>query len=315
MTTKKAFSFIIVMTLIAACDSGNGTLSDDGGGGDDDDVPDAGGPPRPDATPLPPPPDTWREHWFEHNQLLKLVDYNDDVAMYFDDDVTRAGTEWILPFMTDLWRYSKETYGEMGTDRLYIIFHQGKYSGGHPSTYFDDDHDNRNVTDCGPGPWQDGYDIPSHEAGHIVESTLHGFHGSPQFGIWGDSKWMEFYQYDAYKALGLDAEADRVFAKFTSTSDDFPRPNTHWFRDWFYPLWRDHGHAQVMAKYFQLLAQHYPKSGQDYAHDMNFGEFVHFMSGAAGTNLKSLATTAFGWPAAVDAQFTAARAAFPQITY
>ena len=39
------------------------------------------------------------------------------------------------------------------------------------------------------------------------------------------------------------------------------------------------------------------------------------MSGAAGVDLRPLATTAFGWPAGWDAQFTQARADFPGITY
>jgi hypothetical protein len=103
----------------------------------------------------------------------------------------------------------------------------------------------------------------------------------------------------------------------------FPRPNTAWFRDWFFPLWRDHGHAQVMVRFFGLLAQHFPKETQNhgncphahYTRDMNMGEFVHFMSWAAGTNLSSMATTAFGagtgnW----EAQFQQARIDFPAIT-
>jgi hypothetical protein len=317
---------IICMIGLSACDSGGSSAADAAAGAGPDappgtpdgavgGVPDATTDPTPDATPLDPPPATWQEHWFEHDQLLQLVDYNDTVAMYFDPDVNRSGTEWILPFMTSLWQYTKATYGDLGPDRLYIVFHENKYSGGHPSTYFDDSHDFRNVTDCGPGPWQSGYDIPSHEAGHIVESALHGVHGSPAFALWGDSKWMEFYQYDAYVALDMPAEAQRLFDKFTATSDDFPRAGTHWFRDWFYPLWRDHGHAQVMVKYFQLEAQYFPRNGHDYARDMSFGEFVHFMSGAAGTNLKALATTAFGWPADREAEFLKARTDFPQITY
>jgi hypothetical protein len=48
---------------------------------------------------------------------------------------------------------------------------------------------------------------------------------------------------------------------------------------------------------------------------MNMGEFVHFMSGAAGTNLKARATTAFGWPSNYETEFNNARAQFPQITY
>jgi hypothetical protein len=268
---------------------------------------------------LPAPPAMWMEHWFEHVQNLKLVAYNDDVAIYFDDDT--QGADWIFPFMTKLWRYTKATYdmGPEAQNRLFSIHHTGKYGGGHPSTYFDTSHDRRNVSDVGPGPWgsMSGFAIdgPSHESGHVVESANNGVHGSPAFPLWQDSKWMEFFQYDAYVGMGMTADAKRLFDTFTATTDGFPRAGTHWFRDWFYPLWRDHGHAQVMVKFFKLLATHFPKNGNSYSRDMNWGEFVHFMSGAAGTDLKELATTAFGWPAERDAQFNKARADFPMITY
>jgi hypothetical protein len=279
--------------------------------------PDLGG--NLDGGRLPAPPATWMEHWFEHVQNLKLIAYNDDVAIYFDDDV--KGGEWLFPFMTRLWRYTKATYdmGPEAQNRLFSIHHDGKYGGGHPSTYFDASHDRRNVSDVGPGPWgaMSGFAIdgPSHESGHVVESANNGVHGSPAFPLWGDSKWMEFFQYDAYLGMGMAADAKRLFDKFTATTDTFPRAGTHWFRDWFYPLWRDHGHAQVMVKFFKLLSMHFPKNGTSYSRDLNWGEFVHFMSGAAGTNLKELATTAFGWPPDREAQFNKARADFPMITY
>jgi hypothetical protein len=140
-------------------------------------------------------------------------------------------------------------------------------------------------------------------------------HGSPAFGIWMDSKWNEFYQYDLYVGLGLTADAQRVLTRFTNTTDGFPQAGTHWFRDWFFPLWRDHGQAQVMVRFFKLLSQNFRKNGSNYAGGLNFGEFVHFMSGAAGTNLKDLATKAFGWPADREAQFNKARTDFPGVTY
>jgi hypothetical protein len=175
----------------------------------------------------PAPPRAWKEHWFEHDQVVKFVDFNDDVAVYFDDDVPRdQSTAWIVPFMTRAWRYTKSTYGDFGgaQGRLFAIFHQGRYSGGHPSTYFDDSHDDRNVTDCGPGPWPDtAVGIPTHEIGHIVEGANNGVHGSPGFRVWKDSKWIELYQYDLYVGLGLDDEARRAFDRFTAQSDDFPR--------------------------------------------------------------------------------------------
>jgi hypothetical protein len=274
---------------------------------------------------LPPPPSTWQEHWFEHNQLLQLIDYNDDVATYYDADVDRPSTAWEFGFMTQVWHYARTVYGEMkdasgGDGRLYSIFHTNKYSGGHPSYYYDPSHDYRNVTDCGPGPWDmsNGYNLdePSHEAGHVVESSVMGKHGSPAFVIWGDSKWMEFFQYDMYLGIGMMAHAQVVFDRFTNNTDSFPQAGTHWFRDWFYPLWRDHGHAQVMVNFFTLLSKYFPSdSNNTYTRDMTWGEYVHFTSGAAKTNLLALAHMAFGSSYPTDAEFAAAQQAFPQITY
>ncbi|WPB80896.1 carbohydrate-binding protein [Archangium violaceum] len=51
-------------------------------------------------------------------------------------------------------------------------------------------------------------------------------------------------------------------------TDSFPRANTHWFRDWFYPLYKNHGGAQVLNRYFVLLAQYLPKNGGDYARNL-----------------------------------------------
>jgi hypothetical protein len=271
----------------------------------------------------PTPPETWQEHWFEHKQLLKLVASNDDVAIYFDDDMPRKGIAWIVPFVTKAWQYTKKTYGSFGPDpRLFAIFHQGKYGGGHPSTYFDDSHDRRNVTDCGLDSWDhSSIDMVSHEAGHIVEGANHGVHESPGFEVWKDSKWIEFYQYDLYVALGLRDDARRLYQRFSQQTDDFPRPGTHWFRDFFYPLWRDHGHAQVMVNFFELLAKHFPKEPEDngkhqrYTRGMNWGEFIHFMSGAAHKDLKPLGKKAFGWPAEWDDQYKKAREDFPEIKY
>ena len=320
MSKRWTTSFLLVLVVSACGGTEPGSGADGGKPGD-------GGPGGgtadanfgPDASPQPPPVMTWKEHWFEHDQLVELVYFDDHVAIYFDSDVQREGTEWLLPFMSKLWQYTKATYGgDYGPDpRLYSIHHENKYSGGHPSTYFDESHDFRNVSDIGPGGWTnpDDVDIASHEVSHIVEGASFGVHGSPAFGIWHDSKWAEFFQYDVYVALDMPDHAEQVFDRFTNTVDDFPRPGTRWFRDWFYPLWRDHGHAQVMANYFRLLSENFPKNGKDYARDLNFGEFIHFMSGAAGEDLESMATAAFGWTGETDQQFNAAKAAFPGVTY
>jgi hypothetical protein len=278
---------------------------------------------EPNAEKLPPLPETWQEHWSEHRDLVKLVASNEDVAIYFDDAMPRRGIAWMVPFVTKAWQYTKKTYGNFGPDpRLFAIFHQGKYNGGHPSTYFDDSHDHRNVSDCGLGNW-DHYsiDFVSHEIGHIVEGGNNSVEESPAFEMWKDSKWIEFYQYDLYAALGLKSDARRIYEKWYNQTDDFPRPGTHWFRDFFYPLWREHGHAQVMVNFFELVAKYFPRGpyGKDkhprYTRRMNWGEFIHFMSGAAHKNLKPLARKAFGWPAEWDDLYKKARDDFLEIKY
>ena len=140
----------------------------------------------------PMPPATWQEHWFEHSQNVKLVSFDEHAAIYFDDDVSRASAQWLLPFVSRIWQYSKRTYGEgFGPDpRIFSIHHQGRYGGGHPSYYFDASHDNRNVSDCGPGPWTENagaMDMVSHEISHVVESANNGAQGSPGFAVWKDS--------------------------------------------------------------------------------------------------------------------------------
>ena len=130
-----------------------------------------------------------------------------------------------------------------------------------------------------------------------MESANNGVHGSPAYEIWGDSKWAEFYIYDLYTALGMDREAKSVYRRFTGNTDDFPRRRTRWFRDWFYPLWRDCGQAEVMNRFFRELARHFPRdSGGTYTRRMNWGEYVHFTSGAAAADMSGQAARAFGWP-------------------
>jgi hypothetical protein len=178
--------------------------------------------PEPQAAKLPAPPETWQEHWSKHDHLLKLVAWNDDAVMYFDDAMPRRGIAWMVPFVTSAWQYTKKTYGKFGPDpRVYAIFHQGKYGGGHPSTYFDDSHDHRNVTDCGLDNWdRASIDFVSHEMGHIVEGSNNDVEESPAFEIWKDSKWIEFYQYDLYMALGLRNDARRIYEKWSNQTDD-----------------------------------------------------------------------------------------------
>lgn len=301
----KTFLFLFLIGSVSTCSCKKGDTVGPGG--------------SQDTLRLTAPPATWQEHWFEHDQLLRMHYFNDDVAIYYDKDMDTSVT-WSNRYETALWKYVKSVYGNFGKEnRLYCVYHQGKYAGGHPSTYFDSSHDYRNVTDCGPGPWYDstGYndDETTHECGHIVEGASNGVHGSPAFALWEDSKWNEIFIYDVYVNLNKANEAAQWYSQMQTQVDDFPAPNTQWFKNWFYPIWKNQGGNKTLAKFFKLLSLYFPRVGTDYARDMNWGEFIHFWSGAAGVNLKAQATTAFGWPSDRQAEFTQAQKDFPHITY
>ena len=256
------------------------------------------------------PPATWQEHWFEHQQNVSLV-YNDsDLNVYYDAEMDPSIT-WINTYIGDAWRYTKQLYGDMsggtGDGVLWAIFHQDKYGGGHPGYYFDAGHDYRNVIDLGQnGSWTlpTGWalDASIHEIAHIVESVTNSSNGSPAFPIWGDSKWAVIYQYDVYVELGWTSEATRWYNS---------QVNDPWFAEWFYPIWNNYGNGEVLSDFFIVLSQHFPKNGNTYSRNMNWGEFVHFWSEAAGEDLSSLAENAFDWTSARQAEFAQAQLDFP----
>ncbi len=269
------------------------------------------------------PDSVWQEHWFEHKEALRLVDSNKDVAVFYDKNMPED-LKWPTAIMGKCWAYVKKNYGEFGADpRLYVILHRasGKdYAGGHPSPYFDASHDNRNVIDCGLGNWQtptgEQIGMPIHEMGHIVTSASHGTKGSPSDVLWGDSKFMEIFNYDVLLNIGMKDEAKKVYEQMQNQQDDFPRAGTQWFKNWFFPIYSRYGKGKVLNNYFELLALNFPKSKSGrFTRDLNFGEFIHFWCGAAGVDLKETAELAFGWPPIYDTQLAQAKKEFYRVTY
>lgn len=269
-------------------------------------------------------PATWQEHWFEHNQLLKKVADSDDDVVYFDNDVDPASAGWIQPLVAALWKYTKATYSVPGDPRLFAVFHAGRYSGEHAASIFDPTHDFRNVIDLGGAAslWAMPANLPNiaYSAGQVLEKSAFGVDTLPSVALTG-YQFGYFFAYDALKAVGMGAAADTWLSALMSYSSDSPRAGTFWSRDWYYPLWQAYGGAAVFARFMQLCADKYPKvpradgHGQAFAPAMNWGEYIHFMSGAAGTDLKTLATKAFGWPDARETEYQQAKTDFPTIKY
>jgi hypothetical protein len=257
------------------------------------------------------------------------VYYDADDAIYYDANMDTTVT-WPYKTMSKVWQYAKKTYGAFGdSSRLYVVLHgiltpfDDPLGGGHPASYFDQSHDYRNAIDCGLGDWSTPtgqiIGIPVHETGHIICGANNGVQGSPSDVLWGDSKFMEIYNYDVLMNVGMEDEAGRVFTQMQSQYDSFPRANSQWFKNWFYPIYSKYGHAAVLSKYFKLLASNFPKKkntiGYEYTRNLNWGEFIHFWSGAAGVNLKAQATLAFGWSMEWEQEFKNAQEDFPAVKY
>ncbi len=269
-------------------------------------------------------PAMWQEHWFEHNQLLKKVADTEDDVIYFDDNVGMSCAGWVQPFVSAMWQYTKKTYGVPGDPRIFVVLHAGRYTGDHEASIFDGTHDFHNVIDIGRdiSAWvtpANAYVI-AWSAGLLLEKSALGVDTLPSVGV-TQTQFGYFFAYDILKAVGMSSAADAWLKSLMVYTVDHPRVGTFWSRDWYYPLWRDHGGAAVFARFIQLVGERYPKVPRDdkrgmmFAPAMNWGEYIHFMSGAAGTDLKSLATKAFGWPAGRDTEYAQAKLDFPTIKY
>ncbi len=110
----------------------------------------------------------------------------------------------------------------------------------------------------------------------------------------------------------MDREAKGVYRRFTGNTDDFPRRGTRWFHDWFYPLWREFRAGRGHERLFRELARHFPRgSRRDLHAPDNWGNCVHFTSGAAAADMSGQAA-AFGSAPRVADQLEHAHKQFPR---
>ncbi|CAL8139796.1 unnamed protein product [Orchesella dallaii] len=279
-----------------------------------------------------PAPHQIHETWPGHGQIMTKVAEGLDTVIYYNDEIDRKGLRFQSEFLRKSWGYIKNVYGSFGPERsrLFAFFHANIQSSNHGcsylQSYFDVSSDCRNMLDfagMNKSSWSNPLsgtaelDEIAHGLAHIVEWSSKGYHGSPSFHLWGDNPWSEIFTYDLYNALGLEQDKERWFDTVQVRKYDFPKKNTYWFSDWFFPIYKHYGGAQLLNEYFELLANHFPKkeSGWEYVRDMNIGEFVHFFSGAAKINLKRYALEAFNWGDAEEWELYQAKITFPAVKY
>jgi hypothetical protein len=290
---------------------GSGILPTEGGAGGSGETGPAG--PCPGG---PLPAQAWLEHWEGHDQTLALRDFNDCVAIYVDAAMAGVDTAWLSVFLDKAWQYNIKTYGSLGNERLYVVLHQGKYLGGHASAAYETTHDGHNVIDAGANSWQAGdYDLVSAVLSALVERTaVSGKRGAPAHAQWGDAGFAQIYEYDLLLGLGMASEASEAWDAFEPIAQVYPAPDSYWFSDYTFPVYRDHGKTRDLVQFFALLQKYYGAAGQVMP-PMNWGEYIHFASGAAGASVKDQATYAFGWNDTWEAQLQKAKTDYPAITY
>ena len=280
------------------------------------------------TTPNSGPPALWTETFHgppTPNETVYHVANGTLVSLYRDAELAGTNLTWVLNYVQSLWTHVRTTYGGFADQRLYSVLHDHAGSGGTARTALDGDSSWRNFIDTvGDGyttPSDISRDVIAHEIGHVVEGGAHEVQSSPAFPIWGDSKWCEIFQYDLYMSVsGLSADAIRWRDARMLDQVNFPVAGTFWFKNWFRPIYdgipggTTSGSA-VLAKFLQLQAAHFHKYNGVYQRTMNWGEFVHFWSGAVGKDLSGQANTAFTPSASRNAQQAQAKIDFPGVTY
>jgi hypothetical protein len=233
-----------------------------------------------------------------------------------DAAMTGVDTAWLSVFLDEAWQYPIKTYGALGNERLYVVLHQGKYLGGHASAAYETTHDGHNVIDAGANSWKAGdYDLVSALLSALVERTaVSGKRGAPAHAQWGDAGFAQIYEYDLLLGLGMSSQASDVWDEFEPIAQVYPAPDSYWFSDYTFPVYRDHGKTRDLVQFFGLLEKYYGAVGQVMP-PMNWGEYIHFASGAAGASVKDQATYAFGWNDTWEAQLQKAKTDYPAITY
>lgn len=256
--------------------------------------------------------------WKPGEKELTRVFYDDDIVIYYDDLIDPSVT-WTFDFVGDVWRYVKEYYQCTPDLRLYAIF-SGESGASTAWYYYSDAFDFNNTIVVLSGDLAGEGDIIKdvilHEMFHVVETVAFGAHsGSAGYGvypdgIWGDSHFAPIFLYDIYRVFGMTRFAERWKNEMAGIKWNKPIPDTYWSRDWFLPIYEQYGEGAVLREFFKLVAEHFP-----HGRKLNFGEFIHFFSGAAGANLKELGQNAFGWNDTFESEWNAAHEEFPMLTY
>ncbi|KAI9098845.1 hypothetical protein DFS34DRAFT_619141 [Phlyctochytrium arcticum] len=227
-------------------------------------------------------------------KLMRVV-CNDDVAIYMDTDLRnlpRSTAKWIVPFITNAWRYMKKAYGscvvpreifglagpncenfgypkplvallgKAGTNNWQKGYYRFEEPGGAARP------GNRNVIMTTVNDWSNANYLPSNVRQHMVWDMC----SAVEFGSQGISDapfsdtstdvalWSMLCTYDFYNKTGLVDAAAYEYTLLSARYYDLPfgASKMYWFRDGFYPLWVESGNnMDSHVKLYELISLHY----------------------------------------------------------
>lgn len=285
-------------------------------------------------------PQLSEEKWGILTESMRKVNEYPDTALYYNEKtvVCPVTMRKYAEFIDQVWGYTKYIYGNsFGPEGsiLFAYFHGGiEYIvSPYARNHFFKESKCRNVihlTQPRQSAWTGG-NLTSDRTDEIlravsllVVSTVKNVYFNPAGSddVWGfeAEPWTEIFMYDIYRGLEMENDAKRILNKSWKKAHPYPKPGTtYWFRDWWFPLYNTYGGARILNNYFEILARHFTRKNVmewSYEREMNLGEFVHFFSGAVGSNLRELAVNnAFAWDQRYEQQWKKAKSDFPRIRY
>lgn len=257
------------------------------------------------------------ESWNGHSDTIYREYFDNDVAVFFDENVNRD-IVWVRDFTGSVWEYIQNNYEGFDNDkRLWAVFHSRDVAP-FSSNVFDETTMNNSLIDLslrGEEMNSADMDVILTQLSKIVETSAFNTNKSPASAIWEES-FADIFLYDVYNNLGMEAEAQRIKEQASTHISNIPIENTNWFNDFFLPIYENYEGVITLNNFFRSLSQNFIKDGSSYARDLNFGEFIHFFSGAVGEDIQPFAQEAFGdWTEDWQQQLLQARTDFPNVNY
>lgn len=189
-------------------------------------------------------------------------------------DTYEKGDQWIFFYVQDAWAYLCRQYGSMhqrGESVLYVVFRVGTPQRCYTSLQRETTYDRRSILICDSNDttawsWEKRNIRAKLDIGlalsYFVVGSSGGIYGKQNLPSVGEAL-QDIISYDLFLALNQTTQAEQVINNNPKLSSVFPCNGSYWLKDWFLPLYDAYGAANVLSRYFKILAQNFPSGTDD----------------------------------------------------